>query len=140
MSQTRTPAFFADENVLGLGKLLRRAGHIDIVYPGHDELPEVPLGTKDLDWMPIVAARGLIVLTRERRIRSRPVELAAYREYGIRAVRIGSKQDLSPQDQFDMFLRHKLRIEREAIKLGGGPWALILTDAGVREIHLPPNF
>lgn len=128
--------YFTDENALGLGKLLRRSGRTDVVYPGHEELPEVPLGAADLDWMPLVATKGLIVLTRERRIRSRPVELATYREFGIRSVRIGSKTDLSPADQVEMFLRHERRIELEAIKLGGGPWALLLTDAGVREIRL----
>jgi len=128
--------YFTDENALGLGKLLHRAGRDDVLYPGHPDLPEVPLGTLDLEWMPLVGARQLIVLTRERRIRTRPIELAAYHEYGIRSVRIGSKRDLSPQDQMDVMLRHEQRIEREAIKLGPGPWALLLTHEGVRPIRL----
>jgi hypothetical protein len=37
------PVYFTDENALGLGKLLRRSGRTDVLYPGHDELPEVPL-------------------------------------------------------------------------------------------------
>lgn len=128
--------YFTDENALGLGKLLHRAGRDDVVYPGHPDLPEIPLGTLDLDWMPLVGARQMIVLTRERRIRTRPVELTAYREHGIRSVRIGSKRDLSPQDQMDMLLRHERRIELEAVKLGPGPWALLLTTEGVRSIRL----
>jgi hypothetical protein len=43
------PVYFTDENTLGLGKLLRRSGRDDIVYPGHEELADVPLGTLDLD-------------------------------------------------------------------------------------------
>lgn len=61
------PVYFTDENTLGLGKLLRRSGREDVVYPGHEDLPEVPLGTLDLDWMPVVAQRDLIVLTRDPR-------------------------------------------------------------------------
>ena len=45
----RSAVYFTDENMLGLGKLLGRAGRNDVVYPGHDELPEVPLGTPDLE-------------------------------------------------------------------------------------------
>lgn len=131
------PAYFTDENLLGLGKLLTRAGRTDVVYPGHPNLPEVPLGAPDLDWMPIVAERDLIVLTRERRIRTRPVELNAYREHGIRSVRVGGKRDLSPADQVDIFVQHEERLTRHATRLGTGPWALLLTGAGVREIRLP---
>lgn len=43
--------YFADENALGLGKLLRRSGREDVLYPGREDLPEVPLGTPDLEWM-----------------------------------------------------------------------------------------
>jgi hypothetical protein len=41
--------YFTDENTLGLGKLLRRAGRDDVLYPGHEDLVDVPLGTPDLD-------------------------------------------------------------------------------------------
>lgn len=128
--------YFADENALGLGKLLLRAGRDDIVFPGHRNLPDVPLGTPDLDWMPIVAARRFIVLTRDKRIRTRPAELAAYREYGIRAVWIGGKRDLGPWDRLELFTKHESRLEREVVKLGSGPWALILTSSGLRQVKL----
>lgn len=37
------PSYFTDENALGIGKLLRRSGRDDVLYPGHEALPEVPL-------------------------------------------------------------------------------------------------
>jgi hypothetical protein len=86
--------YFTDENSLALGKLLRQAGR-HALYPGHEDLPEVPRGALDLEWMPVVGRRGLIVLTRDRRIRTRPIELDAYREAGIRSVWIGAKRDLT---------------------------------------------
>lgn len=128
--------YFTDENALGLGKLLRRSGRSDVLHPGHDDLPEVPLGTYDTDWMPVVAARGLVVITRDRRIRTRPAELGLYRELGLRSVWIGAKQDLQPREQLALFLRHEPRLEREIVKLGGGPWALALGVTGVRPIRL----
>lgn len=136
MSPAFAPVYFTDENALGLGKLLRRSGRDDILYPGHDDLPEVPLGAPDLEWMRFVGEKGFIVLTRDRRIRTRPAELITYRESGVRSVWIGAKQDLSPQDQVQLFLRHEDRLRREIIKLGPGPWSLALTVAGIRPLNL----
>lgn len=53
MTPSLGTVYFTDENALGLGKLLRRCGRDEILYPGHDKLPEVPLGTLDLDRMPV---------------------------------------------------------------------------------------
>lgn len=128
--------YFADENALGLGKLLRRSGREDIVYPGHPSLPDVPLGTLDVDWMPVVAAQDLVVITRDKRIRTRPAELIAYRELGIRSVWIGAKRDLGPHDQMELFLRHEARLHREITKRGAGPWALALGETGVRPLRI----
>jgi len=105
--------YFTDENTLGLGKLLCRSGRQDVLYPGHENLPEVPIGTPDLEWMPVIAQRDLIVVTRDRRIRTRPAELRAYSELGIRSVWIGAKQDLGPHDQVDLFLQHEVPAARE---------------------------
>lgn len=66
MASSLGAVYFTDENALGLGKLL---GRREILYPGHQALPEVPLGTLDLDWMPVIAERNLVVLTRDKRIR-----------------------------------------------------------------------
>lgn len=132
------PVYFTDENALGLGKLLRRLGRDDIVYPGHEELPEVPLSTEDLDWLPVVGARGYIVLTRDRRIRSRPAELRAYYEHGVRSVWIGAKRDMGPPQQLQMFLEHEGRLRRQIIKLGAGPWALAMNRSGVRPLTIRP--
>lgn len=114
--------YFTDENTLGLGRLLRRLGRHDVVYPGHEELPEIPRGAEDLDWLPLVGARGYVVVSRDRRIRSRPAELRAYHENGVRSVWIGAKQDLGPHQQLDLFLQHEARLVREITKLGPGPW------------------
>ena len=134
--EARSAVYFTDENTLGLGKLLRRAGREDVLYPGHEELPEVPVGTLDLQWMPVVGLRGLIVVTRDRRIRTRPAELRAYREHGIRSVWIGAKRDLGPHEQVELFLRHEQRLQREITKRGPGPWALVMNHGGIRPLSL----
>ncbi len=45
MSRGVPPVYFTDENTLGLGKLMRRGGRLNVVYPGHESLPEIPLGS-----------------------------------------------------------------------------------------------
>lgn len=132
------PVYFTDENTLGLGKLLRQHGREDVRYPGHEGLPEVPRGADDQDWLAVVGALGLIVLTRDRRIRSRPAELRAYHEHGVRSVWIGAKQDLGPQQQMEIFLRHEERLKREIVKRGPGPWSLAMSPSGVRPLKLRP--
>jgi hypothetical protein len=130
--------YFADENALGLAKLLIRAGRSDLVHPGHQSVPEVPLGTRDLDWMPVAAGLGLIVLTRDRRIRTRPTELATYRARGLRSVWIGGRHDLRPARQVETFLEHERRLHRGALKRGPGLWAVALTPSGVRPLQTSP--
>lgn len=139
MPRGAAPVYFTDENTLGLGKLLRRLGRQDVLYPGHEKLPEIARGTDDLEWLPLVGARGYVVLSRDRRIRSRPAELRAYYEHGVRSVWIGAKQDLGPHQQLDLFLQHEARLVREITKLGPGPWAIALSPSGVRPLHLRPH-
>ncbi len=74
--------------------------------------------------------------TRDRRIRSRPAELRAYHEHGIRSVWIGGNRDLGPREQAALFLKHELRLRREIVKRGSGPWALAMTDSGIRPLRL----
>ena len=78
MTSTSGARYLTDENTLGPGKLMQRSGRSDVLYPGHDDIPAVPLSTQDLEWMPVVAQRNLIVITRDRRIRTRPAELRVY--------------------------------------------------------------
>ncbi|MFT4165501.1 MAG: hypothetical protein QM650_09695 [Microlunatus sp.] len=131
--------YFTDENALGLGKLLRRSGREDVVYPGHEGLPEIPRGTDDLVWLPIVGTRGLIVLSRERRIRTRLPNCV--RTTSMASVRSGSElnSDLGPKQQLEIFLRHEERLKREIIKRGPGPWAVAISPSGVRPLILRPN-
>ncbi|MGH3567695.1 MAG: hypothetical protein ACRDRH_17015 [Pseudonocardia sp.] len=48
------------------------------MYAGHSDVPDVPLGTLDVVWMPLVAARGLVAFRRDRRIHTRPAEVRVF--------------------------------------------------------------
>lgn len=94
------------------------------------------MGSPDLDWLPVVGQMQWIVLSRDRRIRSRPAELKLYREHGVRSVWIGGKRDHTSQDLVDIFLAHEERLTRHATKMGPGPWAAAMTATGVRPINV----
>ena len=129
--------WFADESVLGLGRLLAR-DRDDVLYPGHPALPEVPLGALDVDWMPVVAKRGLVAFHRDRHIRTRPHEVARYRDYGLRSVWFGGRKDMSSQQQLGLLLRHWPALEERVEELGPGPWSLTLTTRGLDELPWRP--
>jgi hypothetical protein len=97
--------FYVDESALGLGKTLA-AARKDTIHCGHPLIPGCPLGTLDPDWMPIVAQRGLVVIGRDKRIRSRPGERELLRDHGLRMFRVGGSQDLSTWDWLGRFVRH----------------------------------
>lgn len=129
--------YLADENAIGLAKvLIREHGRTDVRHVGQAELPEIPRGTPDLQWLAWAGQRGWIVLTRDRRIRTRPAELRAFREHGVRVVWIGGKRDHSARDLAALFLKHEQRLQRVATKLGTGPWVVNLTPSGVRQLRL----
>ena len=92
-----TARFFVDENDLALGKALREI-HDDVVYPGHVELPEIPRGALDDEWLPVVASLHLVVITRDQRIRYRPVEKRLWVEHNVRGFVLTGQRSQSTVD------------------------------------------
>ena len=76
----------------------------DITWPGAEDGP-VPAGASDSEWLPIVGADGLVVLTRDKRIRRRPIERQALLDHGVRACFLTSGGNLDLFDQLKLWLR-----------------------------------
>jgi PIN like domain len=125
--------FFADESVLGLGKALTIARR-DVIHPGHPLIPEVPLGALDPVWIPEVAQRGLAVIARDKRIRTKPAERALMREHGLRVFWIAGKRDLATWDYLVRVVRRWDEIEAALASRGAGPWFLAVNEGGLAEI------
>ena len=66
--------FYVDESATGLGPAM--AAPEVTPHVGHPLIPECPRGALDTEWIPAVAARGLIVITRDKKLRTKPVEIA----------------------------------------------------------------
>lgn len=122
--------WFVDESALGLGKLLARVRD-DVVFTGHPDIPEIPLGTPDVDWMPVVARRGWVAIRRDRRIHTRPVEVRVFAEVGLRTVWLGGKKDMTSAQQVELVGRHWNAIEQRRAGLGAGPWSITLLGSGL---------
>ena len=125
--------FFVDESALGLGKVLTIARR-DCIHAGHPLIPEVPYGALDPDWMPAVAARDLIVIARDRRIRTKPAELALLRQNGLRVFWLAGKKDLSTWDYLVRVVRRWNEIEEAVATKGAGPWFMAINEAKLTEI------
>jgi hypothetical protein len=128
--------FFCDESALGLGKALAAARQ-DVIHPGHGLIPEVPTGTLDPVWMPIVAKRGLIVIGRDKRIRTKPAELAAFHAHGLRAFWIAGKRDLSNWDALVRMVERWKEIEHIVATRDKGPWFMAINEVRIVEISFP---
>ena len=135
MADERPARFFVDENDLALGRSLSWARR-DVVHPGHPSLPNVPLGTSDPVWLRIVGRLGLVVLTRDKKIRSRPVEAAAVQTAGIRGFVLTSAGDLSTWQTLTLLVRQWDAIEAHILEHPNGPWLAALNNHGVRPLSL----
>lgn len=127
--------FFVDESVLGLGKALTIARH-DVIHTGHPLIPEVPLGALDTVWIPEISKRRLVVIARDRHIRTKPAERALLRAHGLRVLWIGGRRDLTTWDYLVRVVRHWDAIEEALASRGPGAWFLAVNQHGLTEIPI----
>jgi hypothetical protein len=128
--------FFVDENDLALGRSLATARK-DVLHPGHPRLPEVPLGTPDRKWLRTVGTRGLVVITRDKRIRSRPREAQIVLDAGIRGFVLTSAGKFNTWDTLTLVVRQWEKLERYLDDHPSGPWLAALNRQGVRPLLIP---
>lgn len=127
--------FFVDENDLALGKALAKT-HPDVVYPGHPELPEVPRGSLDDEWLPPIGRKLLVVITRDNRIRYRRVEKTRWVDSRVRGFVLTGKRSQSTRDSLVLLDRWWETIGAIVDERPAGPWMYSITSERVREIRL----
>lgn len=125
-----------DESALGLGKTLAAASE-DVIHAGHPLIPECPLGTLDPEWIRAVAARNLIVIGRDKRIRTRPAEVQHLLLAGLRVFRIGGKRDTTTWGWLSWIVRQWDEIEHIIHTRGPGPWFYVIYERSVVELEIP---
>jgi hypothetical protein len=113
--------YYVDADVLGLGHVLARL-RFDVTYPGDPgaviqkrERPPCPItspGAKDTEWIPEVAQRGWLIITRDRHIQEHRAEIAAVREHRARMIALTGDDARSVFDQLEVVMCRWRDIER----------------------------
>lgn len=106
------------------------------MYPGHPELPDVPRGSLDDEWLPVIGAQKLVVVTRDKRIRYRPVEKRMWMEHHVRGFVLTGRTSQSTADSLAVLDTHWTAIEDIAEDQPDGPWMYAVTSERLREIDL----
>lgn len=125
----RTPRWFFDENSIGVAKALQYVRG-DVTWPGGPG-GLVPEGAKDPQWLRVVGKAGLVVLTRDKRIRHRPLERQSLLANGVRACFQTTGGQLTLFEQLQLWLRYWSDIEN-LVEEEPGPWLASVTRAGVK--------
>jgi hypothetical protein len=128
--------FYVDESALGLGKTLAAARE-DVVHAGHPLIPECPLGAPDPEWMQAVAARSLIVIGRDKRIRTRPAEVQHLVSAGLRVFQIGGKKDSTTWGWLTWLISQWDDVEAIIRTRQEGPWFYVIYEHKLVELDLP---
>ena len=127
--------FFADATDIGLARSLDRL-YGGVVHPGHPSLPEVPRGANDDEWLEVVGRLGLVVVSRDSRIRYRPVEKSLWLRYRIRGFVLTGKDSQSTNGSLVVLGKNWSRISELVDADVPGPWMYSVTARGLREIRL----
>ena len=127
------PTFFIDECLGGqiLATVLRQEG-VDVKL-ARSEFPE---GTRDADWLPVVGQHGWIVLTKDRHIRRRELEIQAFVRARVRAF-VLTAADLTGPEQAAVFVRALPKMLRICQSSHGPLIGAVGSKGGVRLVSLP---
>jgi hypothetical protein len=133
--------FYVDADTLGLAKVMVRL-RWDVTYPGdpggtvkrHSRKP-CEVAAVDIDddvWIPIVAANGWAVISRDKKIARRPAEIAAIRSAGAKMFAIASTEKLDVWRQLEVLLCNWRRVEDALSE--PGPYIYRLTRTGMTRL------
>lgn len=122
-ARTPKPAgvrFYFDADVLGLAKAINKL-RPDITYPGDPgglfnkrRRPPCPIestATPDVEWIPVVAAKRWVIITRDSRIQEHRAEVDAVRHHGARMVALSGREAMTRWGQLEVLMCQWRQIE-----------------------------
>lgn len=128
--------FYVDADILGLGKILGSLRN-DVTYPGDPgavlhkrHRPPCPIARPDVldtDWIPDVAARGWMIVTRDSMIIQNRNEIAAIRENNAKMVALNQRDAQTKWGQLEVFMTQWRHIEALAADRGPFIWRVSRT-------------
>jgi hypothetical protein len=132
--------FHFDADILGLAKTVC-ALRPDCTYPGdlgavihkrRRRSCDIAAGTPDVDWIPVVAARGWVIITRDSIIQNHVAELNAVLDNGGRMAALSSKDAQTVWSQLEVFMARWRSIE--ALHDLPAPFVYTVTRTGFRQV------
>ncbi|MCC2592000.1 hypothetical protein LKO27_00960 [Tessaracoccus sp. OS52] len=91
-------------------------------------------GAPDDQWIPTVTRQQGLIITRDKRIQDRPMEIAAVRDYGARMVNLSSPDATTKWGQLEVLMSRWRDIERLSDR--AGPFIVSMTRTALRDIPL----
>lgn len=130
--------YYLDESMHpGVYRALR-AVRDDIWFPGRDQCPVRP-GAKDRDWLPVAGHGSWIVITRDKKLRTRPGERALLRKHGLRVFCLSGSRAQSKWDTLRLLLHRWPAIERIATGVPAPFFYSVTHGGGVKEMRIPED-
>ena len=128
--------FYVDADILGLGKILGALRN-DVTYPGDPgavlrkrHRAPCPIASPDVldtNWIPDVAARGWLIVTRDSMILQNRNEIAAIRENNAKMVALNQRDAQTKWGQLEVFMTQWRRIEALTTERGPFIWRVSRT-------------
>ena len=128
--------FYVDADLLGLGKILGGLRN-DLTYPGDPgavihrrnwaPCPIASPDALDTDWIPEVAARGWLIVTRDSMIIQNRNEISAIRQNNAKMVALNQRDAQTKWGQLEVFMTQWRRIEALAAERGPFKWRVSRT-------------
>ena len=127
---------YVDADILGFGHILGGLRN-DVTYPGDpgavihkQQRPPCPLtdtAMDDQDWIPEVASRGWLIITRDSKIIENRNEIAAVRENKAKMVALNQQDARTKWGQLEVFMTQWRRIEALISEPGPFIWRISRT-------------
>jgi hypothetical protein len=132
--------YIVDENLLRLGNGLVAVRNDTARFsrPPVDEL--LPRGITDPEWIPIVGNRGWVVITNDRRLRTRPQEAQLAITHKLKVIHLHGEVGSRPA--WEQMVRVATRwgsIEDQQAATPEGPWRLSLRRNRAVVMHFAPG-
>lgn len=136
--------FYFDSDILGLGKLVCSL-RSDCTFPGDPgatihkrQRPACSISSTavdDTDWIPVITAEGLLIVTRDSKIQRRHAELHAVSEHNARMVALVSEEAKTVWNQLEVLMTQWRRIE--ALTEESGPFIYRASRSRLAAVPLP---
>lgn len=132
--------YVVDENLLSLGNgmVALRRDTARFSRPPVDQL--LPRGITDPEWIPIVGEHGWVIITNDRRLRTRPAEATLAIAHKLKVIHLHG--DVGSKPAWDQLIRLANRwasIEKHVEEKPDGPWWLSVRRTSTVELRFDPG-